>query len=205
MSQSQKEKKDADAVKGEGAPDSMTFSSKLMAYNRILAATVVLQVLATKNAGKLGLEVAPQKIFSSFEEFYPFYLSQHADPTCQRLHIIGTSTIIVLSLMSGFPFNNVSCLVPAMVIGCAAGILTTSLPHGIAEAVVLLATYLFTVRATGGKASKAVMFILIGYAFAWVGHFYFEMNRPATFIYPTYSLMGDFKMWYEVVSNQRPF
>jgi hypothetical protein len=37
--------------------------------------------------------------------------------------------------------------------------------------------------------------LVCGYAFAWVGHFVYQKNRPATFIYPTYSLMGDFKMW----------
>lgn len=35
---------------------------------------------------------------------------------------------------------------------------------------------------------------LIGYGFAWVGHFGFEKNRPATFKYPLYSLMGDWVM-----------
>lgn len=35
---------------------------------------------------------------------------------------------------------------------------------------------------------------LVGYGFAWVGHFGFEKNRPATFKYPLYSLMGDWVM-----------
>jgi len=33
-----------------------------------------------------------------------------------------------------------------------------------------------------------------GYAFAWVGHFFFEKNRPATFTYPLYSFIGDWRM-----------
>jgi hypothetical protein len=36
---------------------------------------------------------------------------------------------------------------------------------------------------------------LCGYFFAWLGHFVYEHNRPATFIYPTFSLMSDFRMW----------
>ncbi|MCI0690535.1 DUF962 domain-containing protein [candidate division KSB1 bacterium] len=34
-----------------------------------------------------------------------------------------------------------------------------------------------------------------GYAFAWVGHFFLEKNKPATFTYPWFSFMGDWKMW----------
>ena len=46
---------------------------------------------------------------------------------------------------------------------------------------------------------------LIGYGFAWVGHFFFEKNRPATFTYPLWSLMGDWRMFFETVSGKRRF
>ena len=42
---------------------------------------------------------------------------------------------------------------------------------------------------------------IFGYGFAWVGHFFFEKNRPATFKQPFYSLMGDFMMWYEALPS----
>ena len=46
---------------------------------------------------------------------------------------------------------------------------------------------------------------VIGYGFAWVGHFFFEKNRPATFKYPLWSLMGDFRLFFETVSGRRKF
>ena len=41
-----------------------------------------------------------------------------------------------------------------------------------------------------------------GYAFAWVGHYFFQKNRPATFSHPLYSLCGDFRMLYEVLTGR---
>jgi len=37
--------------------------------------------------------------------------------------------------------------------------------------------------------------LLSGYAFAWVSHFFIEKNRPATFTYPLWSFIADWKMW----------
>lgn len=36
--------------------------------------------------------------------------------------------------------------------------------------------------------------LVAGYGFAWVGHYVFEHNRPATFQHPLYSFMGDWVM-----------
>jgi hypothetical protein len=44
-----------------------------------------------------------------------------------------------------------------------------------------------------------------GYAFAWVGHFFYEHNRPATFKYPFFSFMGDWRMWWDILSRKIPF
>jgi hypothetical protein len=46
---------------------------------------------------------------------------------------------------------------------------------------------------------------LEGYAFAWVGHFFFEHNRPATFKYPAFSLMGDWRLWWEMLTGRLRF
>lgn len=43
---------------------------------------------------------------------------------------------------------------------------------------------------------------LFGYTFAWIGHFIFEKNRPATFKQPIYSLMGDFVMWWQLLTRK---
>jgi hypothetical protein len=48
-----------------------------------------------------------------------------------------------------------------------------------------------------------LMFIpLVGYGFAWIGHFFFEKNKPATFKYPLYSLMGDFVMFWGILTRK---
>lgn len=44
---------------------------------------------------------------------------------------------------------------------------------------------------------------IVGYGFAWIGHFFFEKNKPATFQYPLCSLKSDFKMYFEIVSGKR--
>ncbi|QIL91785.1 DUF962 domain-containing protein [Microbulbifer harenosus] len=91
--------------------------------------------------------------FRSFRDFYPYYLQEHSNLTCRRLHFAGTSLVIVLLL--------------------------TALSTG-------LWWYLAALP-------------IAGYGFAWVGHFFFEHNRPATFKHPLYSLWGDFMMYKDML------
>jgi hypothetical protein len=97
--------------------------------------------------------------YKTFADFYPFYLSEHADQTCRRLHFIGSSLVL---------------LVVAYVIA-------------------------------SGELWALLLAPLVGYGFAWVGHFFFEHNRPATFKYPFYSFVGDWVMYKEILTGKIRF
>ena len=97
--------------------------------------------------------------YKTLKEFYPFYLGEHSNRTCRRLHFIGTSLAIVL----------------------------------MSAAVVFQMWWLI-----------AVAFVQ-GYAWAWVGHFFFEHNKPATFKYPWLSFLGDWKMWWQMLTGKIAF
>jgi hypothetical protein len=96
--------------------------------------------------------------YSSFAAFYPFYLSQHQDRTCRRLHIVGSSLVLV---------------------------------------VLALAVSTLDLR-------LLALLPLVGYGFAWVAHFFFEHNKPATFQYPLYSLAGDWVMFWQTLTGKLP-
>jgi hypothetical protein len=49
----------------------------------------------------------------------------------------------------------------------------------------------------------ALVALLEGYAFAWVGHFFFEHNKPATFKHPVFSLMGDWRLWWDILRGRQ--
>jgi hypothetical protein len=51
----------------------------------------------------------------------------------------------------------------------------------------------------------AALALVQGYAFAWVGHFFFERNKPATFKFPGYSLMGDWRLWWDILTGRQKF
>lgn len=47
--------------------------------------------------------------------------------------------------------------------------------------------------------------VVAAYGFAWVGHFFVEHNRPATFQHPWYSLLGDFRMYFDLWRGREKF
>jgi len=97
--------------------------------------------------------------FSSFREFYPFYLSEHSNRTSRRLHVVGSTLVLLVLLLA----------------------------------------------LISGRLSWMWLMPVIGYGFAWVGHYMFEKNRPATFRHPLYSLMGDWVMYWQVLTGKLRF
>ena len=96
---------------------------------------------------------ADPKQMTSFAEFYPFYLTEHSNLTCRRLHFVGSS--LVLSSVALF---------------------------------IVTGAWVFLITAP-----------LWGYGFAWIGHFGFEKNKPASFKRPLWSFMGDWVMYKDIL------
>ena len=94
--------------------------------------------------------------FTSFKDFYPYYLSEHKVKTNKILHIIGSLTGL------SFLFY-----------------------------IVYIEKYKFI-----------PISFLFGYTFAWIGHFFFEKNKPATFKYPIYSFIGDWVMLKDILTGK---
>ena len=91
----------------------------------------------------------------TFEAFWLFYVSQHRHPTCRRLHVVGTSLVLVMGALGAL--HSPWWLLAAP---------------------------------------------LVGYGPAWIGHFAFEKNRPATFTHAGWSLRADFRMvWYTLTGR----
>lgn len=97
--------------------------------------------------------------FTSFNQFYPFYLGEHSNRLCRRMHFIGSTLVIVALLIA----------------------LRTGNPYWL---------WLMPVA---------------GYGFAWLGHYKFENNRPATFKHPLYSLCGDWVMYGQMLQGKISF
>eukprot|EP01104_Vermistella_antarctica_P008178 TRINITY_DN2042_c0_g3_i1.p1 TRINITY_DN2042_c0_g3~~TRINITY_DN2042_c0_g3_i1.p1 ORF type:complete len:115 (-),score=16.41 TRINITY_DN2042_c0_g3_i1:235-579(-) len=74
--------------------------------------------------------------------------------------------------------------------------------HFIGSNLVLLVTsfLLFTAQYT-----RLWVVPFIGYGFAWVGHFFFEKNKPATFKHPLYSFVCDWVMCFQIWTGKIKF
>jgi hypothetical protein len=67
-----------------------------------------------------------------------------------------------------------------------------------------LAICLAVMAVSTGRWALLLAALVCGYTFAWVGHFFVEHNRPATFRYPLWSFAADFKMWWTAVTGRLP-
>ena len=93
---------------------------------------------------------------TNFEEFWPFYVSQHKNKTSRQLHFVGTT--IAMGCVAAAPFYP-----PALLAAPVAG-----------------------------------------YGMAWIGHFVFEKNKPASWLGPkqlVWSLRGDLRMWRKMIEG----
>ncbi len=99
------------------------------------------------------------KEYSSLAEFYPYYLQEHSNRICRRLHFVGSSAGLVFLGVA------IATLNPLWIL---AGLFS-------------------------------------GYFCAWVGHFFFEHNKPATFKYPWLSFQGDWLMYRDMWTGKISF
>ncbi len=74
--------------------------------------------------------------------------------------------------------------------------------HVIGSALVVLLVSFAAITATW---AALLLVPVVGYSFAWAGHIFFEKNRPATFTYPVFSLMGDWVMLRDVLTGKIRF
>ncbi len=64
---------------------------------------------------------------------------------------------------------------------------------------------LIVIAIVQGDARWLIGALLCGYGFAWVGHLFFEKNRPATFRHPLYSFVGDWVMFRDILTGKIRF
>src|SRR5262249_38939115 len=67
-----------------------------------------------------------------------------------------------------------------------------------------LVLIVFAIACTTQRWMLLWLLPLLGYGFAWIGHFFFEHNKPATFTHPFYSFAGDWVMYWQLLTGKLP-
>ena len=80
--------------------------------------------------------------------------------------------------------------------------LTTRRIHFLGSSLGLVCLFVMVIT---GDPIWIVIGLAIGYGLAWFAHFVFEKNRPATFSQPLYSFMGDWRMFWDIVTGRIAF
>ena len=107
----------------------------------------------TKTTEKVPNSALAKANNTTKQTFYDFYLDEHQNIACRRLHFAGSSFGLI----------------------------------GLAKSV------------KNRSAKPLLKGIAAGYTCAWVGHFFFEKNKPASFKFPLKSFASDFRMYGDVL------
>lgn len=127
----------------------------------------------------------------NYDDFWPYYLSEHRSATSRRLHFVGTTGFLA-SIVGSAVVHPLRF--PAALAGFGA-----VLYHGVKKGEAEGPSFKHVAAMVGlGTAGSPVLFpagVVCAYGCAWLGHFGVEKNRPATFRYPLWSLASDMRMW----------
>ncbi|HSP85598.1 MAG TPA: DUF962 domain-containing protein [Psychrobacter sp.] len=118
--------------------------------NNSATPTSLAKVTAAKNDTQNQLIKADDSVKQSF---YDFYLNEHQNMACRRLHFAGSSFGLI----------------------------------GLAKSV------------KSRSVKPLLKGVVAGYGCAWIGHFFFEKNKPASFKSPLKSFASDFRMYADVL------
>jgi len=169
------------------------------------AAGLSVPLAALAGAGALGLLAlalpppppAASKPHSTFAAFYRRqYLPEHSKQATKRLHFVGT--LLMLGQVAAAPALGLAMACGGLV-GAALFPMLRGQRTGAVEMAGMLATYAYVGAALTGSPTRTALVPLSAYGLAWAGHFFVEKNRPATFVYPSFSLLGDLRMFSEML------
>jgi hypothetical protein len=188
------------STRSGGQKSNASFYGGIFCTLVIILASIVLQ---TRNSPPLNeylsKQISPRKPYETFEEFYPHYLREHSLKTTRQWHYVGTTLFLINILL------NPLLLIPISAGGLAAYSVIPFFRHlsnGLGEMGLFMVIYIIGGKLITRSFKKTFIPVILGYGFAWIGHFFVEHNRPATFIYPTFSLMGDFRMIFDAIKGQ---